>query len=168
MKKTVLILLTILLLVACTASGTSNTVVFVDPNAVQAGAYGSLGFRANEYQFGIYDPTKEVFEHITSSGTFADVSCAFEGEDTYYFFNGFEIMANVIDGEERVTAINLLDDTVKTPDGLYIGMSAAELNSILGTSLIEDGLHTEIDGTAQRNITVVDGTVRAISYLPAN
>lgn len=168
MRKIGMILLAMLMLIGCTANDASSTVVFVDPNAVQAGAYGDLYFEANGYRFGIYDPTKDVFEHITSTGTFSEVSCAFEGEDTYYFFSGFEVMANAIDGEERVTAINLVDDTVKTPDGLFIGMTETDLCAKLGKEATGDGLYTAKDGTAQRNITVTDGTVRAISYLPAN
>ena len=172
MKRWVLVLLTLLLAVGCAQQTEqkqrNDTVVFVDPNAVQAGAYGDLYFTANGYSFGIYDPIDEVLSHISSTASFAEQSCAFEGEDVYYFFSGFEVMANQIDGAERVTAINLVDDTVKTPEGVFIGMTEEALCEAMHCSPDEDGLYVTEDGTAQRNITVLDGTVRAVSYLPAD
>ncbi len=171
MKKTltaVLCILIFMLAAACSKApaGVEETAVFVDPNAVKAHAYGNLYFSAEGFSFGIYDPIEDVTAHITPNTTYAGQSCAFDGDDIYYFFNGFEVMANVIDGGERVTAITLTDDTVQTPDGLYIGMPEAELTGITGKSPDPAGLHTMTDGTAQRNVTVQDGTVRSIAYVP--
>ncbi|MBR0081418.1 MAG: hypothetical protein IJP98_01615 [Clostridia bacterium] len=166
----ILVLVLLLTAIGCAqpASAPQNgTVVFVDPNAVKAGAYGDLYFTSKGYSFGIYDPTSEIFAHLTANNSFAEQSCAFDGEDVYYFFSGFEIMANVIDGEERVTAINIVDDTVMTPDGLYIGMPEADLCEALHCEIDDSGLYLAKDGTALRTVTVTDGTVRAISYLPA-
>ncbi|MBR0425570.1 MAG: hypothetical protein IJK01_05540 [Clostridia bacterium] len=166
MKRFGILALLILLCVACAAPGRTETAVFVDPNAVKEGAYGDLAFVANGFAFGIYDPMETVLAHSTSNGSFAEVSCAFEGEDVYYYFSGFEVMANTIDGAERVTMINLTDDTVKTPDGLYIGMPEAEAASVLHAE--PDGsIYRTVDGTAQRTVTVQDGRVAAITYLPA-
>ena len=166
MKRFGMILAALLLLVGCAGPARNASAVFVDPNAVQAGAYGDLYFTANGYSFGIYDPIDEVLKHLVPNGTFAEASCAYEGEDVRYFFGGFEVMTNEIDGAVRVTAIDIMEDTVKTPDGLYIGMSEAALCDVLGVPM-GDGLYRTVDGTAQRTVTVVDGTVRAISYLPA-
>ncbi|MBR0376662.1 MAG: hypothetical protein IJH59_08880, partial [Firmicutes bacterium] len=107
MKKGLAIIFCVLLLAACAApqsagqKGVEETAVFVNPNAVKAGAYGALYFEANGYRFGIYDKMEDVLAHVPSNTTFTGESCAFEGDDIYYFFNGFEIMANVIDGAER-------------------------------------------------------------------
>lgn len=147
--------------------GVEETAVFVDPNAVKGGAYGDLFFSADGFDFGIYDPMQDLLDHVSSNTTFSGQSCAFDGDDIYYFFNGFEVMANVIDGTERITAITVDDDTVKTPDGLYIGMPEAELAAILDTTPDVGGIYVTVDGTAQRNVTVQDGFVRAIAYVPA-
>lgn len=171
MKRILAALLSIVILslvVACSKApvGVEESAVFVDPNAVKAHAYGNLYFSAEGFDFGIYDPIEDVTTHIAPNTTYAGQSCAFDGDDIYYFFNGFEVMANVIDGAERVTAITLTDDTVRTPDGLYIGMPEAELTNITGLAPDTAGLHTMTDGTAQRNVTVQDGTVRSIAYVP--
>lgn len=172
MKKiaaAVLCILILALAAGCSKTapaGVEESAVFVDPNAVKAHAYGNLYFSAEGFDFGIYDPIEDLTAHVAPNTTYAGQSCAFDGDDIYYFFNGFEVMANVIDGAERVTAITLTDDTVRTPDGLYIGMSEADLCGITGISPDAAGLHTATDGTAQRNVTVQDGTVRSITYVP--
>lgn len=155
---------------ACAKSpaGVEETAVFVDPNAVRGGEYGNLFFSADDYQFGIYDSMQDLLDRIPPNTTFSGQSCAFDGDDIYYFFNGFEVMANVIDGSERITAITVDDDTVKTPDGLYIGMPESEAASIIGTAPQTGGIYITVDGTAQRNVTVQDGTVRSIAYVPAD
>ena len=172
MKKSLAILFCVLLLTAACAApqsagqkGVEESAVFVNPNAVKEGAYGALYFEANGYRFGIYDKMEDVLKNVPSNTTFTGESCAFEGEDIYYFFNGFEIMANVIDGAERVTAITIVDDTVKTPSGLYIGMTEDDAKAILNVAPGASGIYTLVDGTAQLNVTVQDGTVRAIAYI---
>lgn len=164
----ILCILILALIPACAKApaGVEESAVFVDPNAVKAHAYGNLYFSAEGFDFGIYDPIEDVTARIAPNTTYTGQSCAFDGDDIYYFFNGFEVMANVIDGAERVTAITLTDDTVRTPDGLYIGMTEAELTEKTGASPDSAGLHTTTDGTAQRNVTVQDGTVRSIAYVP--
>ena len=172
MKRLTLILAAMLLLCAAgcgkkASAGVEETAVFMNPNAVKEGAYGALYFEADGYRFGIYDPMADLLMHVAPNTTFTGESCAVDGEDLYYFFNGFEVLANVIDGAERVTAITVTDDTVKTPDGLYIGMSETELTQITGQTPGVGGILTTADGTAERNITVQDGEVKAITYVPA-
>lgn len=171
MKKLGIMLICCFLIasMACakTPAGVAESAVFVDPNAVKAHAYGNLFFTAEGFRFGIYDPVQDLLDRMEPNTTFAETSCAFEGNDNYYFFNGFEVMANDIDGAERITAVTINDDTVKTPDGLYIGMPETELENLTGMQPDAGGLLIQTDGTAQRNITVQDGIVRAIAYVPA-
>ena len=60
------------------------------------------------------------------------------------------------------------DDTVKTPDGIYIGMPEDQLREIIGKEPDIGGTYVTIDGTAQRNVTVQDGVVAAIGYAAAD
>ncbi len=46
-------------------------------------------------------------------------------------------------------------------------MREDDAKAILGGSMEAGGVYTARDGTAQRNVTVQDGTVRAIAYMPA-
>lgn len=171
MKRTAILLLAALMLLAigCGApNGQTDdpNAVFIDPNAVRGGEYGELYFEANGVRFGIYDETEAVLSALPAyRSTFTGQSCAFETEDVSYFFSGFEITTNVIDGVSRVTAIRLDDDTVKTPQGLYIGMP--EEDAISALPALYEADWNLVDGTALLSVTIVDGAVYGITYTPA-
>ena len=168
--KQAILLLTALLLLAAIGCGAANTddpnAVFIDPNAVRGGEYGDLYFEANGVRFGIYDETEQVLPALPAySSTFSEQSCAFPGADVSYSFDGFRITTNEIDGVSRITGISVKDDTVKTPQGLYIGMSEADAKAAL-PALFESGWNLE-DGTALLSVIVSDGVVTRIEYSPA-
>lgn len=159
------ILCAVLLLAGCRAK---EEAVFVDPNAVTGGGYGALYFEADGVRFGIFDEASAVMEQLPEhNGTFVGESCAFDGFDTFYFYNGFELMVNEIRGTVRITNIRIIDDTVTTPQGLFIGMAEAELNALLPEASQQSGVYTLQDGTCLLSVSVADGTVKDISYAPA-
>lgn len=76
-------------------------------------------------------------------------SCVFEGIDRMYTYAGFEVdVSPDADGGESVTSIWLLDDSVTTPEGAYIGCSREYVEKIYGesTSAQENGLSYEKGG----------------------
>ena len=171
MKRTAILALAILMLAAigCGGQGALQddpNAVFVDPNAVRGGEYGDLYFEANGVRFGIYDETEQVIPALPAySSTFSEQSCAFPGADVSYSFDGFRITTNEIDGVSRITGISVKDDTVKTPQGLYIGMSEADARAAF-PALSKSGWNLE-DGTALLSVIVSDGVVTRIEYSPA-
>ncbi len=170
MKRMALILLALLLLTALgcgskTPATDDPNVVFIDPNAVRGGEYGELYFEANGVRFGIFDESADVLSKLPAyRDTFTGESCAFDSADVYYYYSGFQIMTNEIDGTSRVTAITVADDTVKTPQGLYIGMSEAEAGEAFPE--LSEADWNLVDGTAQLSVAIVDGAVASIVYTP--
>ena len=59
-------------------------------------------------------------------------SCAFEGLDKVYYFDGFEIQSGLVNNVEMITGVILVDQTVETREGLRIGMSKDEMLRIYG------------------------------------
>ena len=168
MKRTAILILAVLLLAAF-GCGTNQTndpnAVFIDPNAVRGGEYGDLYFEANGVRFGIYDEAEAVLKALPAyRSTFTGKSCAFESDDVSYFYAGFTIMTNEIDGTDRITGIKIDDDTVKTPQGLYIGMS--EEDAIAALPAAKDADWNLADGTALLSVTILDGVVKGIVYTP--
>lgn len=162
--KRVIWMLALLLLLACAPK---EDAVFVDPNAKQGGKYGTLYFEADGVRFGVFDAADDVFSALPqNSGTFVGTSCAFaDSQDTFYTYDGFQIMTNVYD-VERVTAITIADDTVRTPQGVYIGMTVSDAENALGMEA-QTGGFLQTEGTCTLSVVVQDGVVTAIQYVPA-
>jgi len=187
MKKTVslwmVLLASALLLSACGSSAandsgsvsdsstqTGSDVVFVDPSAVRPD-YGKLGFEVNGFTFGIYDSMEDVIAGIgEANGTFEAASCAYQGNDYFYYYSGFELMANDFDGVQRVTHITVIDDTVSTPQGVTIGMSEADFLALdLGFTDTEGlGKYTVSQGSCVMQVILKEQRVSAIEYYPAD
>lgn len=72
---------------------------------------------------------------------FEAASCAFDGLDKIYYYNGFELRTCPQDDEDFVSAILLKDDSVATPEGVYIGMSLAESLEKVGEDYTQEGEH---------------------------
>ena len=78
-------------------------------------------------------------------GTFEADSCAYIGKDVFYYYPGFELTVNEVDGQNVITAIAVVDDTVVTPQGLRIYDEEEKLLSILGGTE-ENGVYTYESG----------------------
>ncbi len=74
-------------------------------------------------------------------GTFEADSCAYIGKDIFYYYPGFELTVNEVDGQNVITAIAVVDDTVVTPQGLRIRDEEEKLLSLLGGTE-ENGVYT--------------------------
>lgn len=78
-------------------------------------------------------------------GVFEADSCAYIGKDVFYYYPGFELTVNEVDGQNVVTAIAVVDDTVVIPQGLRIYDEEEKLLSILGGTE-ENGVYTYESG----------------------
>lgn len=61
-------------------------------------------------------------------------SCAFEGMDRIYTYNGFEVYTADPGDAETISSILMIDDSVKTPEGLRLGDSVDKMVSLYGDS----------------------------------
>ena len=104
--------------------------------------YGELYYASGDTKFGIMDPAEEVLNALGEpvNGTFESDSCAYQGKDTVYYYDGFELTVHKLDGDDRIIGVKLTDDTVQTPQGLLIGMSETDCASVI------DGLGGEKTG----------------------
>ena len=78
-------------------------------------------------------------------GTFEADSCAYIGKDIFYYYPGFELTVNEVEGTNRITAVSVVDDTVITPQGLRIYDEEEKLLSLLGGTE-ENGVYTYHSG----------------------
>lgn len=87
------------------------------------------------------DELEPVVEKLgePSGGTYEAVSCAFEGKDIFYYYDGFTIQSYESNGKRYIYSISLEDDTVKTPEGIKIGDSLSEITAKYGTGYSANG-----------------------------
>ena len=131
--------------------------------------YGPLYFDYRGLRFGIFDEARPILEALGApADTFTADSCAYQGSDYYYYYDGIELCVNEVEGVERVTGITLADDTVQTPQGFCIGMDVAGLD---GAGILFSRSGSVYSFTHGSTLLRVrdggDGTVAAIAYMPA-
>lgn len=70
---------------------------------------------------------------------FEAASCAFEGLDKMYTYNGFELDTYPVEDKDYVSSVILKDDSVSTAEGICIGDSLEELQQAYGGEGEESG-----------------------------
>ena len=95
-------------------------------------------------------------------------SCGgFEGKDYIYTYKGFRVSTTPAKEGQIVCKIELTDDSVKTPQGLYIGMSRADAEAAMKgftAETVGDNLvYTE--GDVKLQVIFRDGSVSGIVYV---
>lgn len=93
-------------------------------------------------------------------------SCAFEGLDKIYYYNGVEVRTCPEGASDFVSAILLKDDTMTTPEGAYIGMTMETVFAKHGSSYTQENNHY-VYRSGEGTLTFVEegDVVVAITYL---
>lgn len=93
-------------------------------------------------------------------------SCAFNGLDKTYTYAGFVISTRPEDGKDLVNSILLTDDSVTTPEGVYIGSSKAAVIAAYGEGDEVGASLSYTKGDCTLNFIFDGDTVISIEYLP--
>ena len=148
MKKITLSILffTLLILSACTAPADSKATPEPESGSPplpteksdERPAYEKLYIQVDDMRIGIFDDANAVLEALPAPfGTFEAESCAYQGMDFFYYYDGFQLMVNEIDGERKITSISIKDDLFKTPQGVKFGLSIAEVKELMAPLELE-------------------------------
>lgn len=101
-----------------------------------------------------------------SDSYFESESCAFQGLDKVYTYGSVVISTYPINGVDYVYSVELKDDTVETPEGIYIGSSKADVTNAYGTPTSEtDSAYIYVKGDSQLNILFDGDAVSNIIYV---
>lgn len=177
MKKITALVLAMLMTLALCACGGETPGTEIGGETGYTPDYGELYFASGEVKFGIMDPAQEVLDALGApQGTFESDSCAYQGKDMFYYYDGFEVMVNDVDGTLRITGITLADDTVSNPQGVKIGMDMSEALSLMGdpdypesiTVTHNGGVYKLVSGSTMLRLKAGDdGTLAAAEYCVA-
>ena len=110
-----------------------------------------------EYRGVRIEPMMEAAPVLAALGeplqAFEADSCAYIGKDLFYWYPGFELTVNEVEGVNRITAVTVADDTVTIPQGLRIYDDEEKLLDILGGEEM-NGLYTYQNGQTMLLIQV--------------
>lgn len=168
MKRIITVILAVMCALALCACSDNGDGTKAQTKTEYKPDYGELYYASGDVKFGILDEADEVLSALGEPvSTFESNSCAYQGKDKFYYYDGFEILVNDVDGTERVTGITLADDTVSNPQGVKIGMKGDEALKLMdGLEYTQSGdtYKFTVGSTLFRLQVGADGTVKAAEY----
>ncbi len=96
---------------------------------------------------------------------FEAASCAFQGLDKIYTYSGFEINTYPLEDKDYISSVYVMDDSVTTPEGIYLGATQDEVIAAYGGSYMEEsGEYIYTKGESKLSFIIEEGYVTAITY----
>lgn len=151
---------------AATTAQTTAATTAAQTTASESKPTGYLFSPADNVQLCIHAEAGEALKALGNPLSYMEAdSCAFQGTDRIYNFGGYEITTYEKGSREYIYDIYLLDDSVTTAEGIYIGCSKADMEAAYGTNYEEStGSYTyKKDGMTLQFITE-NNTIIAIRY----
>jgi hypothetical protein len=121
----------------------------------------------------IYNATPVILgsradDFIAKAGAPSDTlevpSCAFEGIDKLLYYPGFVVNTYPIDGIDYILSVTLEDDSVETPEGVYLGMDKDEIPDVFGPAAIDANEIVYTKGGTTLTFLTEENAVIDISY----
>jgi hypothetical protein len=92
-------------------------------------------------------------------------SCAFQGIEKTYAYAGFKLTTYELDGVDHVASVLILDDSVATPEGVFMGATLDEVTKAYGGQYAQNlGLYTYTSGKMTLAFLLENGKVTSIEY----
>lgn len=150
---------------ADSSSLTDNTTrsdVSPDPDPADDGYY----FEYNSVKIIMHGQAAEVLQKLGKESSYFEAeSCAFQGLDKTYSYPGFDLMAYPIKDTDYISSVVLMDDSVTTVEGLYIGAPESDITAKLGEEYdSKNGSYVYTKGLSQLMIIAENGAVTSIEY----
>lgn len=96
---------------------------------------------------------------------FEAASCAFQGLDKIFYYSGFELGTYPNGDKDYVSYVNLLDDSVTTDKGIFLGSSLDEVVAAYGNGYKVDGTsYVYFLGDSKLTFIIEGQTVSQITY----
>ena len=94
-----------------------------------------------------------------------ETSCAFEGLDRTYYYGSFYLQTSPEGEKENIYSLWLADDTVTTPEGLFIGAPQAQVEALYGAEGFNgSNAYVMKKGPSRLTVILEDGLVSSIQY----
>ena len=115
--------------------------------------------------------TERVLSELDGAQDYYEMdSCSFDGIAKIYYYGSFEIETylKTRNGRDRVYSIDLIDDSISTPEGVYIGQTYEDMSGAYGTDyeIIPEvpGFYSYFKNGTVLNFNIKDGAIISITY----
>ncbi len=169
-KLSLLLLVLILLLAGCSnVEGTSEAGNEEEGNEGNQGNQEIKGYEFvyNDINIAMYDEATSTLESLGKEMDYFEAeSCAFQGMDKIYTYGGFELHTHEIEGNDYISSIIFLDDSVSTKEGIYLYSSLDNVLEAYGEDYSEEhGLYTYELEDSKLSFLIEDDEVTSIEYM---
>lgn len=175
MKKLALLLAMAMLMAGCGSSTAQTTAAATsaaagaqteaESGAQQTASTDGFVFTAEGTEIAMNAEAAPILEKLGKEKSyFESASCAFEGLDKEYTYNGFVLKTYPLNDVDYVSSVTLQDDTVATPEGISIGSELADVKAAYGDSS-SDTKCEYVKGDSQLLILLENGIVTSIQYV---
>ncbi len=128
--------------------------------------------KINEYLFTINGKTVAINEEMSTekfgeeSNVYEVPSCAFEGNDKIYEYEGFEVETYEDEGTERIYSIYFTDTKQTTTEGVCVSDSYEKMIETYGSEFENDGTqYTYTKNNTCLEFIVENETITSIKYV---
>lgn len=123
-------------------------------------------FSYNGVDIAMNAPAEEIVAALGEPKSYTEeASCAFVGMDKTYYYGSFYLQTYPMEDQDFVYCLWIVDDTVTTPEGLYIGAGQNQVEAALGAESF-NGSNAYILSRGDSTLTVIleNGAVSSIQY----
>ncbi len=169
MKKIFCLLLALCLMLALAAcggdSGSTTTAPEGDSN-IQGNTEPGYVFTYNGTDVVMNASAEEILTALGEAKSCTEeASCAFEGLDKTYYYGSFYLQTYPLEGKDYIYSLWLMDDSVQTPEGIFIGATKAQVEAAYGAdSFNGDNAYILAKGASRLTIILESGLVSSIQY----
>lgn len=160
---------TIIRILSCLLALLTLTLCFAACGGGKTAKGGALYFKVNDTKITIGADADDTIDKLGRwiSQNSSDSCGGFSGKDYIYTYSGYRVSTTPSKDGQIICKIELTDDSVKTPQGVYIGMSRADAEAAMkgftAESVGDNLVYTE--GNVKLQIIFRDGSVSGIVYV---
>lgn len=123
-------------------------------------------FKTNEIEMSVGEDADSVISRMTPPNySSCAPSCAGEGRDEVYIYNGFKINVYREGEDAEIVSIEVTNDTLPTKEGIYIGDVEAKLREVYGEGRPFSGGVEYFGEKSTLRFYLKNGRVTAIKYM---
>lgn len=129
-------------------------------------AASAFTFTSGDVTIAMNAPAEEVVEALGDPiNYFESPSCAFQGTDRFYTYDGFQINTYPLNDKDYISSVMFTSDAVATPEGLEIGGSKEDMIAAYGEDYTEEtGQFTYTKGDSKLVILIESDLITSIEY----